>query len=90
MKTKAPLPPLDEKQRYSIEETIAYLRSSRMTIYKLLAAGEIKSITLGRRRFIPGSEIARLSSVGPAPASIHAMRSPARGAARCVARAMRR
>lgn len=34
-----------------------------MSVYKLIAAGELKSIKEGKRRYIPGSEIARLSRV---------------------------
>jgi excisionase family DNA binding protein len=60
---RAPLPPLDTAQAYSVPEGIAYLRTSRPTLYKLIADGTLKTITRGRRRLIPGSEIARLSQV---------------------------
>ena len=69
MSTKnVPLPPLDERQRYSIEEAIRYLRSSRLSIYRDIAAGRLITIKEGKRRFVPGSEIARRSAV-PATAS---------------------
>ena len=58
-----PLPPLDPRQRYSIPEAIAYLRTSRQTLYERIAAGNLKTICDGRRRYVPGAEIARLSSV---------------------------
>ncbi len=57
------LPPLDERQRYSIPEAILYLRSSRKTIYDDIATGRLKTIKEGKRRFVPGSEIARRSAV---------------------------
>lgn len=55
------LAPLDERQRYSVPEAIAYLRTSRQTLYNLIAAGDIETITQGKRRYVPGREIARLS-----------------------------
>lgn len=55
------LPPLDERQRYGIAEAAAYLRICRARVYQKLAAGELKIIKDGRRSFIPGTEIARLS-----------------------------
>ncbi len=57
-----PLPPLDERQRYTVEEAIRYLRSSRLTIYKDIAAGRLATIKEGKRRYVPGSEIARRSA----------------------------
>lgn len=87
------LAPLDPNQRYTIPEAIRYLRISRKTIYELIAAGELKTITTGARRvldhtqegkvsrsnlagrkvasrrWVPGSEIARLSQVPTASAA---------------------
>ena len=60
---KTPLPPLDVAQRYSVDEAIAYLRSSRATIYRDIAQGRLLTIQEGARRYIPGSEIARRSTV---------------------------
>jgi excisionase family DNA binding protein len=57
------LPPLDERQRYTVPEGCAYLRRSRASIYNLIAAGELRVIKEGRRTFIPGSEIVRLSTL---------------------------
>ncbi len=55
------LPDLDESQRYSVSEAAAYLRVSRPTVYKMIAEGRLESICEGSRRFVPGTEIARLS-----------------------------
>lgn len=60
---RAPLPPVDTAQAYTVVESIAYLRTSRPSLYKLIADGELKTITRGRRRLIPGSELARLAQV---------------------------
>lgn len=62
------LPPraLDPAQRYSILESLALLRTSRKTLYQLIGRGELRVIKQGRRTYVPGSEIARLSQ---APAS---------------------
>lgn len=58
------LPPVDVLQRYSVFEAAAYLRLSRARLYERINAGTIMSITDGHRRYIPGSEIARCSSLG--------------------------
>jgi hypothetical protein len=55
------LQPLDRAQRYSIDETIAYLRSSRKTVFDDIREGRLATIKEGKRRFVPGSEIARRS-----------------------------
>ncbi len=55
------LPPLDPLQRYSIEEACKYLRLSRAGLYQRLADGRLKCIHDGRRAYVPGSEIARVS-----------------------------
>jgi hypothetical protein len=61
MKIRPALPPLDAAQRYSIEEAIAYLRSSRKTLFDDIREGRLATIKEGKRRFVPGSEIARRS-----------------------------
>ncbi len=63
-----PLPLLDTRQRYSIDEGIAYLRESRSRMYQKIASGEVKVIKDGRRTYIPGTELIRLS-VLPADAT---------------------
>lgn len=61
----APLPPLDPQQRYTVDETIRYLRSSRATIYRDIAQGRLQTIKEGARTYIPGVEIARRSTLSP-------------------------
>jgi excisionase family DNA binding protein len=68
MKSRPVLPALDSAQRYSVEEAIAYLRSSRKTVFDDIREGRLASIKEGKRRFIPGSEIARRSRL-PATAA---------------------
>ena len=63
MKTRPALPPLDPAQRYSIEESILYLRSSRKTVFDDIREGRLATIKEGKRRFVPGSEIARRSKL---------------------------
>ncbi len=62
-KLPASLPPLDANQRYSLEEGIAYLRESRSRLYEKIASGELKVIKDGRRTYIPGTELVRLSTL---------------------------
>jgi Helix-turn-helix domain len=64
MSTKtSPLPSLDVAQRYSIEEAIRYLRSSRASVYRDIREGRLRVIKERKRTFVPGSEIARRSLV---------------------------
>jgi len=62
----APLlrPPVDEKQRYTVNEALALLRISRAWLYSKIDAKELAVIKDGRRTYIPGAEIARLSRTG--------------------------
>ena len=60
---KTQLPPLDPKQRYSINETNAYLRQSRAKTYKDIKDGKLAVIKDGRRTYIPGAAIAARSSI---------------------------
>ena len=47
------------RELYSIEEARSLLGGiSRMTIYQLLNEGELESLLIGRRRFIPAGAIA--------------------------------
>ena len=66
MSKQIPLAPLDPLRRYSINQAIAYLGSSRATVYKNISAGTLKIIKDGKRTFVPGSEIVRRSSVSSA------------------------
>jgi excisionase family DNA binding protein len=61
-KPKGPLAPLDVAQRYSLGEACAYLRVSVPTLYNEINAGRIRTIRHGSRRYVPGSEIARVSA----------------------------
>jgi ribosomal protein L17 len=57
------LAPLDVAQRYTIAEAQSYLRIAHASIYKEINAGRIRVLKHGKRTFVPGSEIARLSRV---------------------------
>jgi Helix-turn-helix domain len=57
------LAPLDPLQRYTVPEASAYLRICVAMVNKRISAGAIASIKDGKRRYIPGAEIARLSSL---------------------------
>lgn len=58
-----PLAPLDAQQRYTLEEATEYLRVSRAHLYHKIRDGELVVVKDGRRAFVPGSEILRLSRV---------------------------
>ena len=58
-----PLQPVDPGQRYTVDEGSRYLRVSRAQLYLDISAGRLRTITHGRRRYIPGSEIIRLSTL---------------------------
>lgn len=57
MKKPSNLQPLDANQRYTVEESIAYLRTSKARIYEKIRAGELISLKDGRRRYIPGTAL---------------------------------
>lgn len=61
MSLDSPLPPLDANQRYTYEESIAYLRESRRKFFMDVKEGKIKVIEDGRRRYVPGYELIRRS-----------------------------
>lgn len=65
---KPALPPFDPILRYTVEESAAYLRKSRATVFVDIREGRIAVIRERKRVYIPGSEIARLcaSSAGAA------------------------
>jgi prophage regulatory protein len=63
------LPLVDVAQRYTIAEAIAYLRISHASVYKEINAGRIKVLKQGKRTFVPGSEIARLSRLDDSDSS---------------------
>jgi prophage regulatory protein len=55
------LPHVDVAQRYTIKEATSYLRISHASVYKEINAGNLRILKQGKRTFVPGSEIARLS-----------------------------
>jgi hypothetical protein len=59
----SPLAPLDPLQRYTLNEALRYLRMSRPTLYDRIRAGDIITIRDGGRRYVPGSEIVRRSTL---------------------------
>jgi hypothetical protein len=63
------LPPVDVAQRYTIKEATAYLRISHASIYKEINARRLRVVKQGKRTFVPGSEIARLSQFDDAPSA---------------------
>jgi hypothetical protein len=62
-KTYPALPPIDPAQRYAVAETTAYLRCSRARLYKRIARGDIKTIEDGRRTYVHGRELIRVSAL---------------------------
>ena len=63
---------MDTRELYSIEEArLVFGGISRATIYDLLNSGELPSVVIGRRRFVPAAAIAAFiatSSTTVAPA----------------------
>jgi hypothetical protein len=57
------LGPIDQQRRYPIPIAAAYLCISRTKLYNDITAGLIATIKDGGRRFIPGSEIVRRSTL---------------------------
>ena len=55
------LPPIDLNQRYAMPEAAAYLRCSRAWVHLLAKAKKLAIIKDGRRRYVSGRELARLS-----------------------------
>ena len=56
------------KLAYSVREACAALGITHPTLYKLIAAGRLRSITVGDRRLIPATELDRLlAGDGPNP-----------------------
>lgn len=48
---------------YSIAESEALSGLSRSSLYRLIAAGKLKTVQHGRRRIVPRSELERLCAV---------------------------
>ena len=49
---------------YSIAESEAMSGLSRSSLYRLIAAGRLKTVQRGRRRLVPSAELARLCGSG--------------------------
>ena len=64
------LAPLDPRQRYTIEEALMYLRLSRARLYAKVHAGEIALLKDGRRTFVNGGDIVRLSAPPAKPVTL--------------------
>jgi excisionase family DNA binding protein len=45
---------------YSLAESEALCGLSRSSLYRLIAAGRLRTVQRGRRRLVPSSELARL------------------------------
>ncbi len=58
------LPPLDEKQRYTLAEAALYLRSSLWSVHRDIREGLLTAIRDRSRTYIHGSEIVRRSRLG--------------------------
>jgi len=60
-KEQRPLPPIDQNQRYTIPEAAEYLRCSQAYVYQKIASGKVQTLKDGRRTYIHGSELIRVS-----------------------------
>jgi excisionase family DNA binding protein len=63
LSTAPPIPRL----AYSIAESEALTGLSRSSLYRLIAAGKLKTVQHGRRRIVPRGELERLC--GPSESS---------------------
>lgn len=54
-----PLPPLEPHRGYSVLHAALYLDCSVPTVYGLLRDGWLASLTLGKKRILPGHELIR-------------------------------
>lgn len=74
---------LDGRELYSIEDARYLLGGiSRATIYDLLNSGELTSVVIGRRRFVPAAAIA--SFIATASTTVAPSVARARGRPRAV------
>jgi hypothetical protein len=63
LKRQAAVPTLDPARRYTVPDASALLSQSVAKTYQQLKDGVLASIKDGKRRYIPGSEIVRRSSL---------------------------
>lgn len=50
---------------YSLAESEALIGLSRSSLYRLIAAGKLKTIMRGRRRLVPARELERMIETEP-------------------------
>lgn len=62
--TTSVLTPRPAGAPWPIPEAAAFLAVSERHLYRLLDAGKLKSVRLGRRRLIPDAEVQRLARSG--------------------------
>jgi predicted site-specific integrase-resolvase len=62
MPKKSSPPKPVQPRGYRIEEWCQAFRTSRATAYDMMAAGKLKYVVIGGRRFIPNEEADRLLS----------------------------
>jgi excisionase family DNA binding protein len=60
----APLSPRPAGAPWSIQDAAKFLTVSARHVHRLLDAGKLRSVRLGRRRLIPDSEVQRLAREG--------------------------
>ncbi len=51
---------INERLAYPIPESAHLLGISPRSVYRLIETGELRSVTLGRRRLVPAQELDRL------------------------------
>ena len=56
--------PSPDRLAYPIPEALERVPIGRTTLYRLISAGTIRTITIGARRLIPAEELAKLASQG--------------------------
>jgi hypothetical protein len=57
------LPPVDPLRRYNTLQAQEYLQLSNGAFYQAVHAGRIRVIKDGRKAYVPGQEIVRLSTL---------------------------
>jgi excisionase family DNA binding protein len=53
-------PPPMPRMAYSMAETESLLGLSRSSLYRLIEAGQLRTVLYGRRRLVPARELERL------------------------------
>jgi excisionase family DNA binding protein len=61
-------PDMTVRLAYPIPESAHLLGISPRGVYRLIETGELRTVTLGRRRLVPAQELARLVQPLEAPA----------------------